>query len=901
MKTLRLVLSLLLLFPATLFAAVTVSSPANNSTVSSPASYVASATTTCSKGVASMGVYVNNKLIYVVNGASLNTAITLAAGAQHTVVEEWDKCGGATYTTINVTVGGGTPPPPPPPSGVTVTSPAANSTVTSPVQYVASAGTTCSKGVASMGIYVNNKLIYVVNGASLNTSITLANGAQHTVVEEWDKCGGASYTTVNLTVGTTAPVTTVAVSAKPATITAGASSVVTVTAANATKVTLTGSDGSSYSLPASGGTETVTPSATTTYTAVATGTSTSATAATTVTVSSKTVTAIAVSPSTASVAAGGTQQFTAMATYNDGTQGDVTSGATWTSGNATIATVNGSGLATGAGVGSTAITAAINTVSGSGTLTVTTPVAAGTNVLTWHYDNLRSGLNPNETSLTPTNVAPSSFGKLFSYLTDGYVMGEPLIYSGLTVNGATHNVVFAATEKDTVYAFDSDTYGSGTPLWQTSLLKSGETAIPNGHFGPWQGVTSTPVIDATTNTMYVVSVQTGSSGESFRLNALDVTTGAQKFGGPVTITASVPGTNSSAVNGMVSLATSCIQRAALLLANGQVYIGFGSCHSGWLLSYDAHSLAQTGVFDVSPNLDGEGTYASAGGVWMGSGGPVADSSGNVYITTGNGPWDGKTAYADTVLKLDSTLNLQDYFTPSDYQYMDCADGDLAAGGLMMIPGTTEVVGGGKTGKLYLVNAGNMGHEQANDAGATQTIFLEAGAISPYSASCTDSVGTHTTMINSYEIFGTAAYYNGSIYLGATPTASGAVTGLRQLVYSGGQLSAGAQTSPGIQENTRGTTPFVSANGNTNGVVWMIDEGQPLSGAGTPSTATLRAYDAGNLGSQLYNSSDNGGDTPGYGLKFTSPVVANGKVYISTGHDLTTVANPKGELDVYGLK
>ncbi len=901
MKTLRLVLSLLLLFPATLFAAVTVSSPANNSTVSSPASYVASATTTCSKGVASMGVYVNNKLIYVVNGASLNTAITLAAGAQHTVVEEWDKCGGATYTTINVTVGGGTPPPPPPPSGVTVTSPAANSTVTSPVQYVASAGTTCSKGVASMGIYVNNKLIYVVNGASLNTSITLANGAQHTVVEEWDKCGGASYTTVNLTVGTTAPVTTVAVSAKPATITAGASSVVTVTAANATKVTLTGSDGSSYSLPASGGTETVTPSATTTYTAVATGTSTSATAATTVTVSSKTVTAIAVSPSTASVAAGGTQQFTAMATYNDGTQGDVTSGATWTSGNATIATVNGSGLATGAGVGSTAITAAINTVSGSGTLTVTTPVAAGTNVLTWHYDNLRSGLNPNETSLTPTNVAPSSFGKLFSYLTDGYVMGEPLIYSGLTVNGATHNVVFAATEKDTVYAFDSDTYGSGTPLWQTSLLKSGETAIPNGHFGPWQGVTSTPVIDAKTNTMYVVSVQTGSSGESFRLNALDVTTGAQKFGGPVTITASVPGTNSSAVNGMVSLATSCIQRAALLLANGQVYIGFGSCHSGWLLSYDAHSLAQTGVFDVSPNLDGEGTYASAGGVWMGSGGPVADSSGNVYITTGNGPWDGKTAYADTVLKFDSTLNLQDYFTPSDYQYMDCADGDLAAGGLMMIPGTTEVVGGGKTGKLYLVNTGNMGHEQANDAGATQTIFLEAGAISPYSASCTDSVGTHTTMINSYEIFGTAAYYNGSIYLGATPTASGAVTGLRQLVYSGGQLSAGAQTSPGIQENTRGTTPFVSANGNTNGVVWMIDEGQPLSGAGTPSTATLRAYDAGNLGSQLYNSSDNGTDTPGYGLKFTSPVVANGKVYISTGHDLTTVANPKGELDVYGLK
>ena len=233
--------------------------------------------------------------------------------------------------------------------------------------------------------------------------------------------------------------------------------------------------------------------------------------------------------------------------------------------------------------------------------------------------------------------------------------------------------------------------------------------------------------------------------------------------------------------------------------------------------------------------------------------------------------------------------------------MDCADADLAAGGLMMIPGTTEVLGGGKTGKLYLVNTANMGHEQANDAGATQTIFLEAGAISPYSNSCTDSVGTHTTQINSYEIFGTAAYYNGSIYLGATPTSTSAMTGLRQLVYAGGQLSAGAQTSPGIQENTRGTTPFVSANGSNDGIVWMIDTGQPLTGPNTPTNATLRAYDAGNLGSQLYNSSDNGSDTPGYGLKFTSPVVANGKVYISTGHDLTTVANPQGELDVYGLK
>lgn len=902
MKILRFVL-LFLVAQIACYAAVTVTTPANNAVVGSPATYQATSTTTCAKGVASMGIYVNNKLIYVVQGATLNTAISLATGSQHTVVEEWDRCGGATYTPINVTISGGTPPPPPPPpaTGVTVASPAANSSVTSPVQYTASAGTTCAKGVASMGIYVNNKLVYVTQGTSLNTQLSLAGGAQHTVVEEWDKCGGASYTTINLSVGTTAPATTVAISAKPATIVAGGSSVLTVAAANATKVTLTGSDGTSYSLPAPGGTQIVSPVSTVTYTAVAAGSSSSMMAATTVAVAAKTVTAVAISPTGAVISAGGTQQFSALATYNDGTQSDVTASAVWSSGQPSVAVISANGDASGVSAGSTTINAAVSGTSASSALTVTAALTGGTNVQTWHFDNQRSGLNPAESTLTTTNVAPSSFGKLFSYLTDGYVYGEPLLISGLTINGASHNVLFAATEKDSVYAFDADRYGTGTPLWQTSLLQAGETPILNGHFGPYQGVTSTPVIDPVTQTMYVVSVQNQANGATFRLNALDITTGAQKLGGPVTIQASVPGNNSSAVNGLDTLTTSCIQRAALLLANGQVYIGFGSCHSGWLLAYDAQTLAQTGVFDASPNLDGEGTYASAGGVWMGSGGPVADNNGNVYVSTGNGPWDGQTAYADSVLKFDATLHLQDYFTPSDYQYMDCADADLAAGGLMMIPGTTQLIGGGKTGKLYLLNTTNLGHEQANDAGAAQSLFLEAGSIPPYTASCTDSLGVHTTQINSYEVFGTAAYYNGSIYVGATPTLSTAVTGLRQLVYAGNQLTAGAETSPGIQENTRGTTPFISANNGTNGIIWMIDTGQPLGGPGTPTNATLRAYDAGNLGVQLYNSSDNAADTPGYGLKFTSPIVANGKVYISTGHDLTTVANPAGELDVYGLK
>ncbi len=504
--------------------------------------------------------------------------------------------------------------------------------------------------------------------------------------------------------------------------------------------------------------------------------------------------------------------------------------------------------------------------------------------------------------LAPANVTSQTFGKLFSYLVDGYVYGEPLLVSDLTVNGATHNVVFVATENDSVYAFDADTYGTGTPLWQVSLLQSGETPqTSNITVKPLQGVTSTPVIDLTSNTMYVVSAQQTSGGTpTFRLNALDINTGAQKFGGPVTIQASVPGTNSDAIDGVDYLTTSCIQRSALLLANSTVYLGFGSCHSGWLLAYDAQTLNQVGVFNASPNLDGEGKYASAGGIWMGSGGAVADSAGNIYVTTGNGPWDGQTAFADSVLKFNAKLKLLDYFTPNDYQYMDCNDADLAAGGLLLIPGTTELLAGGKTGKLYLVNTANLGQEQANDAGATQTLWFEATLSAPYSSNCTDTLGTHTTEVNSYEIFGTAAYFNGSVYLGVTPTSSNAPAGIGQFSYSG-TLAPTAYTTPSIQQNTRGTTPFISANGNANGILWMIDTGQPLGSPQPSTSATLRAYDTNAFTNELYDSSINSADTPGYGIKFSSPIVANGKVYISTGHDPVTAAQPRGELDVYGLK
>jgi hypothetical protein len=641
----------------------------------------------------------------------------------------------------------------------------------------------------------------------------------------------------------------------------------------------------------------------------------------TVTATTATLTSISVLPATASVVVGTTQQYTATATYSDASTANVSSTATWAATTPAVATINSTGLATGATADSTTITASLSGISGNASLTV----MAGTNVVMWHFDAQRTGLNPTEASLTPTNVAPASFGKLFSYLLDGYEYGQPLLVSQLTIAGSTHNVVFAATENDSVYAFDSDNYGAGTPLWQTSLLQSGETPMTDGPIQPFQGITSTPVIDTTSNTMYVVSTQaqTAASTSTFRLNALDITTGKQKFGGPVTIEASVPGTNSDSPTGVDTLKTSCVQRAALLLANATVYIGFGGCHSGWLLAFGAQSLAQTGKFNASPNLNGEGPYASAGGVWMGGGGPAADANGNIYITTGNGPWDGVTAWGDSVLKFpnDGTLGTPatlgasgvptDYFTPDDYRYMNCNDADLASGGLLLIPGSTQALAAGKTGKLYLVNTTNLGQEQANDAGATQTVpgVLIDQSFLPYSQSCTDvpgypGAGTWTTDVNSYEFFSTASYFNGSVYVGITPTATAIPVGIVQFQYST-TLTPALVSSPPMQRGSNGTTTFISANGTTDGVLWIVDHGDPIQNqnptATAPTTATLRAYDPNNLTTELYNSGINAGDAPGYGIKFTSPIVANGKVYIGTAHDLSTVTNPQGELDVYGAK
>jgi hypothetical protein len=510
-------------------------------------------------------------------------------------------------------------------------------------------------------------------------------------------------------------------------------------------------------------------------------------------------------------------------------------------------------------------------------------------------NNARTGLNDHEIQLTPANVNSASFSKLFSYAIDGYAYAQPLYISNLQINGARHNVVFVATEMATVYAFDADNFGNGTPLWKTSLLLPGAVPQPGGNPLPNQGLTSTPVIDPASNTMYLVSAQKTSKGFSFNLHALDITTGQEHTGSPAAIHASVPGTNAEAVNGVITLPNSCLQRAALLLSQGTLYIGFSACPTGWLLTYDTASLQQIAVLNMSPNADGYGEFGGAGGVWMGGGGPAADDTGNVYVSTGNGPYDDSSEWANSVLKLDSHLHIIDSFTPADWAFLQCRDLDLSAGGIMLVPGQSELVAGGKAGKMYLLNTANLGQMQPNDTGAVQTLFFSSGSSTQ---SCTDNKGNSVTgQAGTSSFYGTAAWFNGSLFVGNDPGPVKAFT------YSSSHITAAGATPQSITALSYGTTPFISSNGTLGGIVWALDHGTPIQDprSATPAPAILRAYDATNISSLLYSSAQNPGDTPGFGIKFTEPIVANGKVFITTAHDPLSVASPQGELDVYGLK
>ena len=345
------------------------------------------------------------------------------------------------------------------------------------------------------------------------------------------------------------------------------------------------------------------------------------------------------------------------------------------------------------------------------------PLHAQMNVTTYHNDNSRTGQNLQETTLTPATVNSSQFGKLFTVTVDGSVYSQPLYLSNVTIGGGTHNVVYVATEHDSVFAIDAD---AGTFYWQTSLIPSGGSTVSSstdlgcGDISNEVGITGTPVIDTTTGTLYVVA-KSKLNGTIYQyLHALDTGTGAEKFGGPANIQASVAGTASDGNGSTVTFnARQENQRAALLLENGHVVIGWsGHCDiapwHGWIMSYSASALAQEAVYNDSAN-------GYAGGIWMSGSGPAADASGNIYFATGNGSWN-TTDRGESIVKLgapaNSTFAVLDYFTPYDQAALTNGDNDMSAGGLILLPtlanGTQLLTMIGKAGALYLVNRSDMG-------------------------------------------------------------------------------------------------------------------------------------------------------------------------------------------------
>jgi hypothetical protein len=573
---------------------------------------------------------------------------------------------------------------------------------------------------------------------------------------------------------------------------------------------------------------------------------------------SSVVSSTLISPIRAVVTFGTTQQFTSNTAVTWSVDGV-------TGGNSSVGTISTSGLYTPPpAVGQHTVTA-VSQADASQTSSGTVWVSNSGPILTYKYDNYRNGQNASETVLTPANVNTSTFGKLFSYPVDGYNYAEPLYVPNLNIAGGTHNVVFVATEHDSVYAFDADGKQS-TPLWHVSFINPSAGILPfsspeAAYIGPEIGITSTPAIDLSTGTMYVVAdTQTNGAGARFQLHALDIHTGAEKFGGPVTISGSFPGTGEASNGTTVTFdPVQHVQRAALLLANGAIYIAFASYadidpYHGWILTYSASTLANLGTFCDTPD-------GGQGGIWMAGAGMSADSSGNVYVSTGNGTFsiqNGGSDYGDTVIKFSSSpsLTVTDWFSPHDNSYLDVNDLDLGSGGLLIFPdgtgGGNRMLIGGKNGALYLLNRDSLGHWQS---GSDSQIIQSIQNASPG------------------EIFGTPVWWNGWVYVGALNDY------IKAYQLQNGKLTTSPISATSTYFPDPGApAPFLSANGSSNGILWALEYAEG-------SSEVLHAWDATDLSRELYNSSSDLGDDLGDGVRFTVPTVADGKVFVGTAASL----------------
>lgn len=524
-------------------------------------------------------------------------------------------------------------------------------------------------------------------------------------------------------------------------------------------------------------------------------------------------------------------------------------------------------------------------------LLISLSASAQVNVLTYHYDNTRQGADLSETILTPDNINSDSFGKLFSYTVDGDVYAQPLYVFGLNIPGkGTHNVVFVATEHNSVYAFDADSNSgaNGGLLWQVNLGPSAPTpdASLNFNFTPIQsevGITGTPVIDLPSGTLYVDAFTLEGGNYFHKIHALNLTDGSEKSFSPVTVSASIPGTSAGSAKGVLPFQTRQeLQRCALTLANGALYVAYAGYTDmsntdpfhGWILGYNPANLQLLPgyVFCSTPNGTTAqfGSIAGRGGIWMSGGGLAADGSGNLYFATGDGnfnafPNTAGTEYGDSVIKLSTGggLSVADYFTPYNELSFETnnTDLDVGSGGVMVLPDQPGpnphlLIEAGKPQEAYLINRDMM---------TTDNNHI-------------NTTSQHDNIVQSMPLgggsFDSPAYFNGQIYYIANNDVIRSY-----LMSSGGTLIPDLPDSAGSRTfKFPGATPIVSANGADNGIVWAIQKASP---------AVLVAYNATNLSSEIYTSSDSGSrDQLTAGIKFAVPIVANGKVYVGSQDALT---------------
>jgi hypothetical protein len=504
---------------------------------------------------------------------------------------------------------------------------------------------------------------------------------------------------------------------------------------------------------------------------------------------------------------------------------------------------------------------------------------AQANVLTYYNDLARTGANANEMVLTPSNVNSASFGKLFAHTLDGYVYGQPLYMASVPVNGIRHNTVFVATEGDSVYAFDADNASglNASPLWKIGF-SNGQNVIPipadlNGGaddvFGclavnPEIGITGTPVIDPSNMTLYAVTATKEISGNSVnyvhRLRAIDITTGLERPGSGMAV---------SAPSGAAYYPQYMLQRTALLLLSGKIYIAFSSScdrrpYNGMLVTFDSSTLKQTGTTLVPSPGD-------AGGIWNGA--PAVDSTGNIYVAIGNGNFDGVTSFACALLKLNSQLQVTDYFSSANVNtLLNPNDLDLGSGTAVILPDSAGsaahphlMLMGGKEQYLYLIDRDNMEKWEPTSNTLLPTPPQYAG-------------GT---------LFGRGVFFNGNYFI------SPGYSSIKSFAVSNAQMSFAGQTaasySPWI-----GASLGLSANGTSNGILWVLSASG--DGYSASSNAVLEAYDPANLQNRFYTTSNNSSDALGGGVRWAAPTIVQGKVYATA-----TAGSISGTMVTFGLK